>query len=148
MSCAFVVCDITACDEPVVYASESFETLTGYPTHEILGRNCRFLQSPGGLVEPDAKGKYVDDRVISHLKAKLTARAEVQVTLVNYRKGGQPFTNFLTMIPLRWDSSEFRYCIGLQIDLKKTPQAVRRRNAGLCHTISEPSFHGRKSLNN
>ncbi|KAF4503553.1 White collar 1 [Fusarium agapanthi] len=48
MSCSFVVCDITLEDCPIVYVSDSFQNLTGYSRHEVLGRNCRFLQSPDG----------------------------------------------------------------------------------------------------
>lgn len=29
-----------------LYVSEEFETQTGYPPVEVLGRNCRFLQGP------------------------------------------------------------------------------------------------------
>ena len=31
-------------DNPIVYANEAFELITGYDREEILGRNCRFLQ--------------------------------------------------------------------------------------------------------
>ena len=31
-------------DNPIVYANEVFELITGYSNSEIIGRNCRFLQ--------------------------------------------------------------------------------------------------------
>jgi PAS domain-containing protein len=31
-------------DNHIIYASQSFLDLTGYHLHEVLGRNCRFLQ--------------------------------------------------------------------------------------------------------
>ncbi len=31
-------------DNPIVYANEAFELITGYDKDEIVGRNCRFLQ--------------------------------------------------------------------------------------------------------
>ncbi len=44
-SCAFVVVDVRKFDHPTVYASPSFLQLTGYDAHEVVGKNCRFLQS-------------------------------------------------------------------------------------------------------
>lgn len=40
----FVICDPSLPDCPIVFASDAFLELTGYPREEVLGRNCRFLQ--------------------------------------------------------------------------------------------------------
>ena len=32
-------------DAPLVYANDAFLDLTGYSREEVLGRNCRFLQT-------------------------------------------------------------------------------------------------------
>lgn len=130
ITCAFVVCDLNACDDPIVYVSDNFERLTGYSKREVLGRNCRFLQAPDGNVDAGAKRKFVDGRAAFHLKSKIETRSESQVSLINYRKGGQPFINLLTMIPIRWNSKEYRYCVGFQVDLVEKPQAVCKRNSG------------------
>lgn len=37
--------DVRRFDHPIVYASPTFTSLTGYELPQILGRNCRFLQS-------------------------------------------------------------------------------------------------------
>lgn len=131
ITCAFVVCDLNASDDPIVYVSDNFERLTGYSKREVLGRNCRFLQAPDGNVDAGAERKFVDGRVVSHLKSKIETRSESQVNLINYRKGGQPFINLLTMIPIRWDSDECKYCVGFQVDLVEKPQAVCKRNSGV-----------------
>ena len=130
MSCAFVVCDVTQHDIPIVYCSDIFERLTGYTRFEILGRNCRFLQAPDGKVQSGVKRKYVDDDIIFHLKHMVTKRSEVQTSLINYRKGGQPFMNLLTMIPITWDSDEIKYYVGFQVDLVETPNSVTNKNPG------------------
>ncbi|MFP3360174.1 PAS domain-containing protein, partial [Planococcus sp. SIMBA_143] len=39
-----VITDPELPDNPIVYANEGFEKLTGYTSEEILGFNCRFLQ--------------------------------------------------------------------------------------------------------
>ena len=41
-----VISDPSRPDNPMIYVSEEFETQTGYPPEEVLGRNCRFLQGP------------------------------------------------------------------------------------------------------
>lgn len=130
MSCAFILCDMTCHDDPIVYVSDAFERLTGYTKHEILGRNCRFLQSPDGKVDPGMKRKYVDDQTVWRLKEKIQARAEVQVSMINYRKGGQSFMNLLTMIPIHWNTTDYRFYVGFQVDLVEKPHAVTKRNAG------------------
>ena len=34
-------------DNPIIFVNDAFSKLTGYERHEILGRNCRFLQGTG-----------------------------------------------------------------------------------------------------
>ncbi|OTA99330.1 hypothetical protein M426DRAFT_48584, partial [Hypoxylon sp. CI-4A] len=124
MSCAFVVCDVTMNDCPIIYVSDNFQNLTGYSQHEIVGQNCRFLQAPDGKVEAGTKREFVDNGAVFNLKQKIAEGKEVQQSLINYRKGGKPFLNLLTMIPIPWDTSEIRYIIGFQIDLVECPDAI------------------------
>lgn len=128
LSCAFVVCDAEKDDFPIVYCSDNFERLTGYTRHMILGRNCRFLQSPDGNVEPGIKRKYVDDDSVLYLKNMVNLRREAQISLINYRRGGQPFMNLLTMIPISWDTDQVKFFVGFQVDLVEQPNAVTNRN--------------------
>lgn len=130
LSCAFVVCDATQDDNPIVYCSENFERLTGYNKHEVLGRNCRFLQSPDGKVEAGTKRKYVDDDSILYLKNMIALRREAQISIINYRRGGQPFMNLLTMIPIPWDSESIKFFVGFQVDLVEQPSSVTNKNPG------------------
>ena len=136
LSCAFVVCDISLPDMPIVYCSDNFERLTGYSNLEIVGRNCRFLQAPDGKVQPGVRRKYVDDNSVFSLKNEIRRREEIQLSLINYRKGGQPFMNLLTMIPVAWDTMEYRYYVGFQVDLVEQPNSVAGRNPGkICGAI-------------
>ncbi|CVK99156.1 uncharacterized protein FPRN_03753 [Fusarium proliferatum] len=119
MSCSFVVCDITLEDCPIVYVSDSFQTLTGYSRHEALGRNCRFLQSPEGGVYKGLPRHFTDGVAVYSLKKNVQKRRETQISIVNYRNGGQPFLNHLSIIPIPWDTDEIRYYVGFQTDLVK-----------------------------
>jgi PAS domain-containing protein len=131
LSCAFVVCDAEMDDIPIVYCSENFERLTGYTRHMILGRNCRFLQSPDGKVEAGIKRRYVDDDSVLYLKNMITTRAEAQISLINYRRGGQPFMNLLTMIPIAWEpGGPMKFFVGFQVDLVEQPGAMTNKNTG------------------
>ncbi|KAJ5816877.1 hypothetical protein N7447_009110 [Penicillium robsamsonii] len=128
LSCAFVMCDILAEDHPIVYVSEAFERLTGYTKDEIVGRNCRFLQAPDGKINAGAKRTFVDGQTVYRLRSTIDDRSEIQASIINYRKGGQPFMNLITMIPIQWDSDVCRYYVGFQVDLVEKPDAVRGRN--------------------
>ncbi|KAL4751191.1 hypothetical protein BDW72DRAFT_193172 [Aspergillus terricola var. indicus] len=126
LSCAFVLCDLTMEDNPIAYVSHAFERLTGYTEKEIVGRNCRFLQSPDAKVEKGEPRKFVDPHTASRLRSAVDRRSEIQVSIINYRKGGQPFLNLVTMIPVRWNAKD--YFVGFQVDLVERPEAVTRRN--------------------
>ncbi|KAK4187842.1 putative white collar 1 protein [Podospora australis] len=131
MSCAFVVCDVTLNDCPIIYVSDNFQNLTGYFRSDILGQNCRFLQSPDGAVEAGTKREFVENDAVFKLKDAIAQRREIQQSLINYRKGGKPFLNLLTMIPIPWDDpTEIRYYIGFQIDLVECPDAISGQEAG------------------
>ncbi|KAF2144580.1 uncharacterized protein K452DRAFT_316550 [Aplosporella prunicola CBS 121167] len=137
LSCAFVVCDAEKDDNPIVYCSENFERLTGYTKHMILGRNCRFLQSPDGKVESGIKRKYVDDESVLYLKNQINAQREAQISLINYRRGGQPFMNLLTMIPITWDDTEVvKFIVGFQVDLVEQPNSVTNKNPDGSYSIN------------
>ncbi|KAJ4983326.1 GATA zinc finger [Stagonosporopsis vannaccii] len=130
LSCAFVVCDADMDDIPIVYCSENFERLTGYTRHMILGRNCRFLQSPDGKVEAGIKRNYCDDDSVLYLKNTISAVTEAQISLINYRRGGQPFMNLLTMIPISWEpGGKVKFFVGFQVDLVEQPGAMTNKNS-------------------
>lgn len=115
-SVALLVCDLTLPDRPIVYASDPFLELTGYQSSEIIGRNCRFLQAPGGIVQAGSTRQYVNQEVVKKMKMYVDRNEEVQVEVVNFKKNGQQFLNLLTMIPIRWDGDDFRYSVGFQCD--------------------------------
>jgi len=116
MSCALILCDLKQKDQPIVYASDAFLLMTGYSRAEILGRNCRFLQAPGGKVKAKAPRKYVDEKTCKKMRKAVDKNAEIQLEVVNFKKNGQSFINFLTMIPVRDATGEFRYSVGFQCE--------------------------------
>ncbi|KAI2615564.1 putative vivid protein [Hypomontagnella submonticulosa] len=111
-SCALIMCDLQQPDCPVVYASDPFVELTGYSHSEIIGRNCRFLQAPGGKVRKHSSRKYVDKDLVKRMRRAVESNNELSVEVTNFRKNGQMFTNLLSMIPVHWDSPVPRYSVG------------------------------------
>lgn len=117
-SVALLLCDLAQPDTPIVYASEAFSMLTGYTNAEIMGKNCRFLQAPGGKVRPKSERKHVDDKTVRKMRHAVRDNNEVEVKVTNFRKDGTRFTNLLTMIPVHWDSQDYRYSVGFQVALE------------------------------
>ncbi|KAF9876209.1 vivid PAS protein VVD [Colletotrichum karsti] len=115
-SVALILCDLEQPDTPIVYASEHFSILTGYSNKEIMGKNCRFLQAPGGKVRQKSARKNVDKDTIKQMKRAVETNDEFQTEVLNFKKDGTPFVNILTMIPVHWDSPGFRYSVGFQVE--------------------------------
>ena len=126
-SVSFLVVDARKYDFPIVYASDSFSTMTGYTNAEIVGRNCRFLQWPDGTGEVGQKRLHTDGNAAYHMKSHIMAGKESQTSLINYRKDGSAFINLCTIIPITWDTDEIAYFVGLQIDLVEQPNAIMSR---------------------
>jgi len=93
-------------DNPIVYANDAFELITGYSQDEILGRNCRFLQ-----------GDEHDQPEIEEIREAMRTRTPVTVTLRNYRKDGSLFYNQFTIRPLFDPGGELIYYLGIQYDV-------------------------------
>lgn len=115
-SCAIIMCDLQQPDAPLVYCSDPFLFLTGYKQSEVLGRNCRFLQAPGGDVQQGAKRNFINKELLRSMRRSVETNDELQVEVTNFRKDGSSFVNLLTMIPVPWDTAEYRYSVGFLCD--------------------------------
>jgi PAS domain S-box-containing protein len=106
VSQGILIADACQADNPIVYASPSFEKLTGYASSEILGRNCRFLQ-----------GKDTDAAARDQIRAAIRAVRSCSVELLNYRKDGTTFWNHLTIAPVFDDAGRATHFVGVQTDV-------------------------------
>ena len=86
----FVITDPSLPDNPIVFASDDFLSLTGYTKDDVLGRNCRFLQ-----------GTESDQEKVRAISKGLSNGEDVSVTLINYTADGTPFWNKLFIAALR-----------------------------------------------
>jgi PAS domain S-box-containing protein len=87
---SFVITDPAQADNPIVYASEAFYTLTGYTKDIILGRNCRILQ-----------GQNTDLKAVKKIRNHIENGRDTSVNLLNYKADGTPFWNQFFIAPLR-----------------------------------------------
>ncbi|EGO30080.1 hypothetical protein SERLADRAFT_491535 [Serpula lacrymans var. lacrymans S7.9] len=133
-SCSFVVSDTRRFDAPIIYASPSFYSLTKYEEHEVIGRNCRFLQAPDGNVQKGEERRFVAPEAVSLMKKSMLADKECQVSIINYRKGGEPFVNLITIIPIagglfnrQEEADDVVYHVGFQVDLTEQPNAILQK---------------------
>ena len=90
---------------PIIFASAGFSSMCGAAPEEVIGRNCRFLQSPEfhEAIIPPPKGE--DREAVGHMAAALDARQESLTYLHNFRKDGSKFNNLLFMTPITLESS-------------------------------------------
>ncbi|MFB6352990.1 MAG: bacterio-opsin activator domain-containing protein [Halobacteriales archaeon] len=99
-------------DNPLIYANEAFERVTGYPAAEVVGRNCRFLQ-----------GAETDPEAVAALREAIDAAEPVTVELVNYTRDGEPFWNEVTVAPLRDAEGRVTNYVGFQVDVTQRKEA-------------------------
>nr|AML78827.1 putative LOV domain-containing protein [Ajuga reptans] len=124
---SFVLTDALLPDLPIVYASEAFSKLTGYARHEVLGRNCRFLS-----------GADTDPTTQFQIKECIRIQQACTVRILNYRKDGESFWNFLHISPVRNASGKVAFFVGIQIDDRCTNQEIH----GLSPEIRQRSVVG------
>ncbi|KAL8643924.1 MAG: hypothetical protein Q9226_008036, partial [Calogaya cf. arnoldii] len=102
----FTISDPSRSDNPLVFASEEFHRMTQYPSNIALGRNCRFLGGP-----------KTDPNAISRFKTSLEGEREHCEVMINYRRDGTPFVNFIMVVPLKDQNGKVRYYLGAQLDI-------------------------------
>ena len=101
---SFVITDPSLQDNPIVYASDDFLTLTGYSRDQVLGRNCRFLQ-----------GADTNPAKVAKIQKAVANGDDVSVTFLNYMADGTPFWNKLFIAALRDAQNNIVNFIGVTV---------------------------------
>lgn len=97
---------ITDARQRIVYANQAFVKITGYTAAEVMGRNCRFLQSD----ETDAN-------IVAEMRSALELGATFQGDVLNLRKDGSEFWNSITVSPIRDLAGEITHFVSVQRDI-------------------------------
>lgn len=114
---SFTISDPHLDDDPLVWVNPAFERVTGYTAHEVLGRNCRFLQGPD-----------TDRATIHRLRDALAEGRTVADTVLNYRKDGTPFWNQLVISPVLDADGRVTHHVGIQADVTDRVTLQRARD--------------------
>jgi PAS domain S-box-containing protein len=112
-----IITDPNQPDNPIVYSNPAFSRMSGYQPEEVMGRNCRLLQGSG-----------TDPQAIAQIRQAIAEQQEIQTTLLNYRKDGQPFWNELRISPVFSDEGNLLYFVGLQTDITARKRAEEERD--------------------
>lgn len=108
---------VVEADAPLILVNDAFCRLTGYTEEDVLGHNCRFLQ--GEDTTEEMRGPLHD---FVHGEGPDSGRFPI----LNYRKDGSSFFNFVFMTRLRDRSGTVRFILASQFDMTST-----LRRAGL-----------------
>jgi diguanylate cyclase (GGDEF)-like protein/PAS domain S-box-containing protein len=115
-SCSIIVTDATRPDNPISYANAAFSRLSGYPTAEILGRNCRFLQGP-----------ETDPQTRAEIGAAVADGYSIRREILNYRRDGTTYWADLTIDPIRDPAGAIIGFIGTQREADAVRRAIEAR---------------------
>ncbi|NES97413.1 MAG: PAS domain S-box protein, partial [Desertifilum sp. SIO1I2] len=105
-TCGITIADLYKPDYPIIYCNRAFEQITGYSQAEVLGQNCRFLQTPD-----------TDPVAVEQIRICLREGISCKVILKNQRKDGSIFWNELSISPVRNAQGTITHYIGVQTDI-------------------------------
>ena len=124
-----IICDAQRLGLPIVYASPSFEVLSGYSASEAIGKDCLFLQ-----------GEETDQIGLDDVQAAIANGIGCKVLLRNYHKSGRPFWNEMTLSPIKSDRGLLTHYVGTQIDIShylETFKALQESESRYRHLYEE-----------
>lgn len=99
-------------DNPMVFVNAAFTRLTGYAAKEVVGRNCRLLQSA-----------ETDRQTTARIADALRQGQAVDAELLNRRKDGATFWNRLVIVPIPDGSGAPAFFVGTQTDVTAAREA-------------------------
>ena len=126
---ALIICDAQPPTLPIVYASPSFEQLTGYKPVEVIGRSCCFLQ------EKDSQRAKIET-----IRQAVSARNSYKLLLCNRHKNGGALWHEVTFSALVNAAGEITHYVGTHVDISsylETYQALQASESRYRHLYEE-----------
>ncbi|MFB9375794.1 EAL domain-containing protein [Kineococcus gynurae] len=107
------IADARRPDLPLIYVNSAFERLAGFPAADLLGRNCRFLQSAD-----------TDRTVVDEIRAAIAAGREWRGVLQQRRGGEQTsWWNEIHLSPVLDGAGRVAQYVGVQNDVTQRIEA-------------------------
>jgi len=110
---SIIISDIKRIGQPVIYVNNAFEALTGFTRDEIIGKNCRVLQS-----------NETNSEAINDIRNAIATREPIETTVLNSKKDGSRFYNRLNLTPVKINGEVTHY-IGFQQDVTQQRQTEK-----------------------
>ncbi|SDF84462.1 PAS domain S-box-containing protein/diguanylate cyclase (GGDEF) domain-containing protein [Blastococcus aurantiacus] len=130
------IADMRLPDQPLIYVNDAFESLAGLSRDDVLGRNCRFLQSPD-----------TDPAAVARIRAAIDRGEECRETVLNLRgPDRQPWWNEIHLAPVFDADGGLVQYIGVQHDVTARVVAERAllqerdRNRAFLDRIEELAY--------
>jgi diguanylate cyclase (GGDEF)-like protein/PAS domain S-box-containing protein len=109
------IADMQQPDQPLIYVNAAFEELAGFGSGAVLGRNCRFLQSPD-----------TDPAAVARIRAAIDRGEECRETVLNLRGPERtPWWNEIHLSPVVDEAGTVVRYIGVQHDVTARVEAER-----------------------
>ena len=105
-------------DNPAIYVNQGFTALTGYAADEVLGHNMRLLQGPD-----------TDRAALEEMRRAIQDPRGFAAEVLNYRKDGTPFWNYLTFTPVRDASGRLTHFVSVSTDVTALKEAEEAQRA-------------------
>lgn len=108
-------------DTNIVFSNEGVSRITGYSQDELIGRSPRLFHE--GLE---------DQPGLKELGRAIRTRRPIRVELVNRRKDGREFINYLSVSPIAGDDGVVEHFVGVQDDI-----TALRETEHFVHMVAE-----------
>ena len=115
-----LIIDPTKDGEPIIYANQAFYEITGYTEEDVIFKSYDLLYGADSASD-----------TINSIKAAIANSEGFQGEVLNYRKDGTTFWNFLTLLPVLDEYNKLLYYVANVNDvstLKDTELQLREKN--------------------
>ena len=113
----------------IVYVNPGFTRMTGWTANEVIGRSPRILQ-----------GAATDLAVVADVRERLKKGQTVSASVINYRKGGEPFQIEWTIAPIHDDAGRVTHYVAVQRDI--TQRLADQERARLARLVYDHGSEG------
>ena len=127
-----IIADASLPDNPIAYVNPAFESMTGYAYHEVIGRNCRFLQR-GDRDQPE----------IGRIRHCVDSAEICTALLRNYRKDGSLFWSRIHLFPVRAGTAAPTHFVAILqdvtevVDAQREAEQARERLSTVLESVSD-----------